>query len=586
MSIIMSDLHIHSGQSSGALRSSMLPSDVRTETSGSYSELLRDKKYIHRLNRAELLIAQILCNIKNKMNWSEKMKCSTIRKKWFNKIKEKYANSDDEYVTTDTISFLLKKIEITDKMIHIICQELFFMIGMMDKKANIHPSGILLSYHVDNYINDHTQKELIDYVNYMIKTEKINKKKNKLQIIHPSLYPCMQDGRTNLRHAFATIGVNVMNITKMFEFPWLFETSGFHMHSRQSSDALRSSMLPSDARTARIETSGNELIHNFKWLPSEFYVNNDGKTKIKSYINNLHPIKHKKLYTIIETIFDKFIPLFENVLTDMLYNHKHVNHQKAYMYHRSDYMVYIKKILKKRDERYNNLRRSDILINRNLIVKPLDFVYKPSIRTLSLKNRNLQVIVKLTSIELDNKTSEYKNDLWYTCGTEYEQIVAIGEYYFDIDNITDSKLNFRNMVNNPTKISNYEYQISSAQTYGQDAYEIFQNVGHMDTVKNRCICYPNIFQYQYDSFKLKNTLKSGHRRVLIFYLVDPFHKITSTINIFPQQYAWLSYELHRIKKLNKNVISVILSFLPVIKLSDARKHQARLIKERKIIIQY
>ena len=57
---------------------------------------------------------------------------------------------------------------------------------------------------------------------------------------------------------------------------------------------------------------------NHQWLPTEFQVDEKGHVMIKSYINNLHPEKHKKLYEIIPRILEKFIPLFEQVIKDHL----------------------------------------------------------------------------------------------------------------------------------------------------------------------------------------------------------------------------------------------------------------------------
>ena len=57
--------------------------------------------------------------------------------------------------------------------------------------------------------------------------------------------------------------------------------------------------------------------HSYQWLPSEFDVDNKGHAHIKSYINNLHPVKHKKLYSTIAEVFSWFVPLFEKVLTDL-----------------------------------------------------------------------------------------------------------------------------------------------------------------------------------------------------------------------------------------------------------------------------
>lgn len=43
----------------------------------------------------------------------------------------------------------------------------------------------------------------------------------------------------------------------------------------------------------------------------------DGTAKFLSYINNLHPVKHKALYGTIEKIFSRFVPLFNRVLSDV-----------------------------------------------------------------------------------------------------------------------------------------------------------------------------------------------------------------------------------------------------------------------------
>ncbi|KAJ2380600.1 hypothetical protein GGI23_007762, partial [Coemansia sp. RSA 2559] len=58
---------------------------------------------------------------------------------------------------------------------------------------------------------------------------------------------------------------------------------------------------------------------NYSMLPTDFLVNKKGKTQITSYINNLHPVKHQKLYLLIAKIFAAFVPVLEQTLTDMLH---------------------------------------------------------------------------------------------------------------------------------------------------------------------------------------------------------------------------------------------------------------------------
>ena len=53
---------------------------------------------------------------------------------------------------------------------------------------------------------------------------------------------------------------------------------------------------------------------SFQWLPSRVEFTPDGAAKIASYINNLHPVRHKELYDILDRIVSATIPLWEDSL--------------------------------------------------------------------------------------------------------------------------------------------------------------------------------------------------------------------------------------------------------------------------------
>ncbi|KAJ2872878.1 hypothetical protein H4R27_006627, partial [Coemansia aciculifera] len=55
------------------------------------------------------------------------------------------------------------------------------------------------------------------------------------------------------------------------------------------------------------------------WLPTDFHVSDDGSVTIPSYINNLHPVRYAALYQTISKVFAKFVPLLEQVTTDVIY---------------------------------------------------------------------------------------------------------------------------------------------------------------------------------------------------------------------------------------------------------------------------
>jgi len=58
---------------------------------------------------------------------------------------------------------------------------------------------------------------------------------------------------------------------------------------------------------------------SFQWLPSDLSVDHDGKVTLTSpYINNIHPIKHGELYSVIPEILQCALPMFERVLSDLV----------------------------------------------------------------------------------------------------------------------------------------------------------------------------------------------------------------------------------------------------------------------------
>ncbi|KAM0253378.1 hypothetical protein ACHAQJ_007273 [Trichoderma viride] len=51
----------------------------------------------------------------------------------------------------------------------------------------------------------------------------------------------------------------------------------------------------------------------YQWLPFEVTVDDSGNAKIDSYISNLHPVKHAKLYSIIEKAINHALPAWDIV---------------------------------------------------------------------------------------------------------------------------------------------------------------------------------------------------------------------------------------------------------------------------------
>ena len=52
----------------------------------------------------------------------------------------------------------------------------------------------------------------------------------------------------------------------------------------------------------------------YQWLPANLTFQEDGSVRFSSYVNNLHPTKHKQAYAALEKLIDLAIPAWDQVL--------------------------------------------------------------------------------------------------------------------------------------------------------------------------------------------------------------------------------------------------------------------------------
>lgn len=163
-------------------------------------------------------------------------------------------------------------------------------------------------------------------------------------------------------------------------------------------------------------------------------------------------------------------------------------------------------------------------------------------KLVTLAGQRLQVIVKLANIILTPERPEYPGGAWHIEGMENEKIVASGIYYYGSRNISESYLAFRQAVREPER--RVHDKRSLEEIYGlQPANGLNQLLGSVETKENRCIAFPNMFQHQVQPFKLVDPKKSGYRKILVFFLVNPGETIVSTATVPPQQRHWLPDDL-------------------------------------------
>ncbi|KAJ8328644.1 hypothetical protein O5D80_003116 [Batrachochytrium dendrobatidis] len=297
-------------------------------------------------------------------------------------------------------------------------------------------------------------------------------------------------------------------------------------------DILLSTRLVSDVPI--IDEDPKFISRRFQCLPSEFRVEQDGSVTINSYINNLNPIWHRDMYKCIAKIFKCFVPMFESLFRTMDPMFKYIDIRNGIQGYESPNRSY-----------YNGMR-SDTQVTRSVYVPilPKHFESKyESAKPVSLRGCNLQVIVKLTNIQLTPSKPKYDKGDWHIEGPINESIVAIGLYYYDVENITTPKLDFRVAVD-------CFYEMES-DMYWKDVYgidlESLQNqyIGSLEVSNGRCVVYPNRYQHKEQSFELADPTQPGHCKILTFFVVNSVCRIVSTAHVAPQQPQWYNSSLDK-----------------------------------------
>ncbi|TQL77532.1 uncharacterized protein DUF4246 [Stackebrandtia endophytica] len=279
---------------------------------------------------------------------------------------------------------------------------------------------------------------------------------------------------------------------------------------------------PTTARWSKYEFS-----EKFQWLPTDVDVDSDGGVSFRSYVNNVHPEKHRDLVEVLPDVMSRMIPLWEKVITDLRNPRplRIVPDPFGWYPDEPDIGEDVDAWSEWREDRHPVLPDAPEFDASTL---------PEHAHQVSLRGRRLQVIVKLANIHLTPDKPEYPGGSWHVEGMLNERIVSTGIYYWDSENTTESRLGFRTAVEDPTYEQNDDEGMR--EVYGLENEEALnQELGSVATPAGRCLAFPNVLQHRVASFRLADPAKPGHRKILVFFLVDPSKRIMSTSDIPPQQ---------------------------------------------------
>ncbi|KAG5808810.1 hypothetical protein H9Q74_001497 [Fusarium xylarioides] len=201
----------------------------------------------------------------------------------------------------------------------------------------------------------------------------------------------------------------------------------------------------------------------------------------------------------------------------------------------------------------------------------------------------VQVIVKLANIHLTPEKPTYDGGSWHVEGQLNEHICATALYYYDCDNITDSRLDFRTVANREDQTLELNYEQgdfdSIERIFAIDSgADTLQDIGSVLTRQDRMLFFPNVYQHHVSPFELVDKSRPGHRKILALFLVDPQVPIISTANVPPQQRDWWAEGLLRNDRFNNllpELTRMVVNNLDFpIDLEDAKKIRGELMAER------
>ncbi|MGW6719715.1 DUF4246 domain-containing protein [Streptomyces sp. NPDC054995] len=289
--------------------------------------------------------------------------------------------------------------------------------------------------------------------------------------------------------------------------------------------------------------SAYEFSEKFQWLPTDVDVTPAGESVLRSYVNNVHPEAHHELAAVLPDLFTRIRPLLENVLTDLRHPRPLRIEADPFGWYDSE-PEYPDKASYADDATYQEALRGWEVDQdawwenrRPVIPDAPDFTPPPqpdAAARIDLRGRRLQVIVKLATLHLTPDKPEYAGGSWHVEGMLNERIVSTGIYYWDSENITESRLSFRAALDDPRYEQNDDNGLR--EVYGlEDEEALNQTLGSASTPAGRCLAFPNVLQHRVGSFRLADPTRPGHRKILAFFLVDPSQKIVSTSDVPPQQ---------------------------------------------------
>ncbi|CAK7896795.1 hypothetical protein CAAN1_17S01222 [[Candida] anglica] len=512
----------------------------------------------------EWIIIEMSKLIRSKKDWKMKYKNETIAQKWKTELKSQF--------TSKTASM--------DELIEYVFKELAWYEYIENNFKGVKDSGFVIGcddkiVYSDTAIPEDVKSGLRANVEEFVSAEfgdnldyHPGSNNQVVDLVHPSLYP-LQYGIT----------------------PKIVQSKGKSYQDQDPEEKVTIAEFSDDKIKAHVEDWA--VSKKFQWLPAlmvrrptQDYLRKE--YEFESYINNLHPEKYGELYESIAKVFNLALPGLNLTLSRLDTGTPRRMHIECDSFYTKEYQSKLDALFKEASnddfEKVEEFQstRLDYLAQHPMQYKidhPVNYDFD-----LLESFRELHVIVKLANIELTPSNSKYNGGTWHIEGTINEDIVATILYYYDSNNMTESRLSFKGAFEEP----DYEQDdtLGCEAIYGiKDGETLTRMIGDVECKEDRVLIFPNWFQHHVEPFELKDKSKNGHRKILCMFVCDPHNdKIVSTVDVPPQQKSWWedSTPMEQISMEIKEKILKIKGDNWPVDLEESKSIREELMKERSI----
>jgi hypothetical protein len=527
------------------------------------------------LTLLELLGFRLMGLVKNKRDWKRKFADATIQDKWRLQLSRLLLqNSESSNIHTADLNELVFK--------------------ALEQEA--HEGGVISSaavpgvFQSQELVPEALRAALIAQVDDLRQTIKVDwhpdSNEQILDLVHPSLYPYLINCSPRIS-GFARRSSSKLAANPVLNSPSWRHRGGFTFPER-----------PLDPAEYEEDDLARMRSTQFQWLPAEFKVDAEGRVRIESYINNLHPIRHAALYVTIGQVFERILPLFEQVLGNLgqcgelsspIPYFSFTTPRYWDWWQKSRDIFFAEHAKKTRQGEEATLQEGPATDSTDAVddgaedgdadgdssanrdedkdgdddeeeaeelwyetrhaaqpeihhAETLKQMHQKRLCSIRLRSCNLQVIVKLADIVLTPDKPDYPGGHWHVEGMQNEAIVATAVVYYCSENVTDDHLAFRVSVHEPQYKQNDDQGVLEIFGLRNDE-PLVQDLGQVRTREGTVISFPNVYQHRVAPFGLVDRNKPGRRCMLVFFLVEPTSRIYSTAEVPPQQEEWLKEDL-------------------------------------------